>query len=107
MELSPEEASRQAYFKQFIAKKIKISEAHIREVRITRKSIDARRKKIRINIAFQVFIDEEPPQKISWQPSYRNVEHAREVLISGWLVRSSQADRAGYEAGNYRKGKTR
>jgi uncharacterized FAD-dependent dehydrogenase len=83
LELSPEDASHEAYYKPFIIKKLKIAAGRIQYIKIIRKSIDARSRKIRVNIAFQVFIDEKPSAEINWHPSFQNVDKSREVLVIG------------------------
>lgn len=83
LELSPEDASHETYYKPFIIKKLRISEDRIRYIKIVRKSIDARRQRIRINMAFLVYIDELPLAGTKWQPNWQNVEKCREVIIIG------------------------
>lgn len=83
LELSPEDASDEVCYKPHIIKKLRISEDRIRYVQIVRKSIDARRRRIRINMAFRIFIDENPSDSLKWQPTWKNVEKSREVLIIG------------------------
>lgn len=83
LELTPEDASHETYYKPLIIKKLRISEERIRYIKTVRKSIDARRRRIRINMAFRVFIDEFPSDDMKWQPRWQNVEKSREVIIIG------------------------
>ncbi len=83
LELSPEEASDEVYYKPIILKKLRISEERIRHIKIVRKSIDARRRRIKINMAFRVFVDEDPNGDLIWRPAWHNVEKSREVIIIG------------------------
>ncbi|MBN2214678.1 MAG: FAD-binding protein [Bacteroidales bacterium] len=83
LELSPEDASHEIHYKRLIVKKLGITADRISKIQIIRKSIDARRRRIRMNMAFRVFIDREPSVDAGWQPAYQNVEKNREVLVIG------------------------
>lgn len=83
LELSPEDASDEMYYRPIILKKLRINDEQIRFIKTVRKSIDARRRRIKINMAFRVFIDEKPPESLKWHPEWKNVENSREVIIIG------------------------
>lgn len=83
LELSPEDASHEHYYKPFIVRKLGIAADRIRHIQIIRKSVDARRRKIRLNMAFRVFVDELPETDAGWQPAFDNVEKSMEVLVIG------------------------
>jgi len=66
-----------------IAASAGVDENEIIEARIIRKSIDARGRQIKINIAFEVFIGEQPTSPLENTFNYRNVENMPEVIIVG------------------------
>ena len=77
LELSPEDASHEQYYKPVIVSKLGIAAERIRHIQIIRKSVDARRRKVRVNMAFRVFLDELPGTDKAWQPALNNVEKSR------------------------------
>lgn len=83
LELSPEEASDEIFYIPLIVRKLRIADNQIRYIKVLRKSIDARRFNIRVNMAFMVFIDEEPDSSFLWQPQYKDVHKDREVIVVG------------------------
>jgi len=81
--LSPEQASSASLYMPVIAASAGVDENEIIEARIIRKSIDARGRQIKINIAFEVFIGEQPTSPLENTFNYRNVENMPEVIIVG------------------------
>lgn len=81
--LSPAQAfSKEAYL-PFVARAIDIDPEEITAVRITRKSIDARGRNIKFNMAFDVFIGEEASAAVENTFTYQNVENKPEVVVVG------------------------
>ena len=64
----------------FVRKKADWPEAH---VRILRRSIDARKRKVRINVHVEAWQREDMPELLSWKPDLPDVSGAPEVLIVG------------------------
>ena len=83
LELSPEDASYETLYKPVIIKRLGVTTERIRHIQIIRKSIDSRRRKVKVNIAFRVFVDEIPSTDTVWQPAFQNVEKSSEVLVIG------------------------
>jgi len=81
--LSPKDASDEKYYKPILAKKIGVTSAQINGIKILRKSVDARRRNILINLRFQVACDEEMPQSEDSQFIYPNVEGKNKVIVVG------------------------
>ncbi len=80
--LSPREASDEKYYRPILAKKIKISLNKITEIQILRKSVDGRRKQIKINIRFRVAVNEQlPPMGKIF--NYSDVSNAPKVIVVG------------------------
>ncbi|MBN1251744.1 MAG: FAD-dependent oxidoreductase [Bacteroidales bacterium] len=80
--LSPEEASIETEYKNYIAKDLNIEENRITFFEVVKKSIDAR-KSVKIVVEFFVVFDEIPPTKELFNPNYQSVANKKEVLIVG------------------------
>ncbi len=83
LNLAPEVAYDEAIFNSFVKKKAGVSDRDDVHVRMTRRSIDARKKKVRVNVAVEVFIDEQPSNAITYRRDYPNVSNAEKVIIVG------------------------
>ncbi len=81
--LSPKQATIEELYKKEIAKRLNIPSAYISEIRIKRKSVDARSRKVKINMSFTIYINEEPIDDIYFTPSYKNVSNSEEVIVVG------------------------
>jgi uncharacterized FAD-dependent dehydrogenase len=80
--LSPKQASDEQFYKPVLAEKLHVSEDRIRLVQLKRRSIDARQRNIRINLAFDVYVDELPEiEKIEFH--YEDVSKKEPVLVVG------------------------
>ena len=70
------------YYTAEAARKMGVREDNIALVRVLRRSIDARRKPVKVNLSLEIFIDNEPqPEPIHFD--YPDVSHATEVVIVG------------------------
>ncbi len=65
------------------AKKLNISEDRIHAVQLSKKSIDARRGKLKVNMQYKVFIDEDPPASEPITLSLQQADPSRPVIIVG------------------------
>jgi uncharacterized FAD-dependent dehydrogenase len=81
--LSPEQASQETEYKEFIAAKLKLAINRINDFKILKKSIDARSHQVKIVVELIVFIDEAAPKHEEFNPGYKNVSNKAEVLIIG------------------------
>jgi uncharacterized protein len=81
--LSPAQASSEAGYTPEVIKASGIPARDITLIRVTRKSIDARGRNIRINMSFDVFAGEEPTPPVENTFDYRNVEKMPEVVVVG------------------------
>jgi uncharacterized FAD-dependent dehydrogenase len=77
------QAYSEEIYKPIVAKALDLDVQDISCIRITRKSIDARKKNIHINISFQVFIGEDPSSPIENTFTYQHVEKKTEVIVIG------------------------
>ncbi|WP_372751713.1 NAD(P)/FAD-dependent oxidoreductase [Labilibaculum sp.] len=81
--LSPKDASDEKYYKPIVAKKLGVSVEQIYGLKILRKSIDARRRNILINLRFRVACEENFPESDEFTVEYQNVETKPKVLVVG------------------------
>ncbi|MCK4466189.1 MAG: FAD-binding protein, partial [Bacteroidales bacterium] len=81
--LTPRLASNEAYYKSIIAKKLRIPERKISFIRILRKSIDARKGNIKINLRLLVYFNEPAPGQGKRKFFYQDVSNREEVIVIG------------------------
>jgi len=84
LQLTPQEAYVEEIFQETVAKRLGInaSQAHI-YARQTKRSIDARGRKVKVNISAEIFIDEHVPPMLEASKPYRNVSNAAQIIIVG------------------------
>ncbi|MCC6516135.1 MAG: FAD-binding protein [Chitinophagales bacterium] len=82
LELPPEVAYDDIIFHQYIKNHLQINDAQEYHIRISKRSIDARSRNIKVNINATVFIDEQPDSIVS-PIQYKNVTNAKSVIIVG------------------------
>ncbi|MDP2043085.1 MAG: FAD-binding protein [Algoriphagus sp.] len=84
LQLSPEEAYDEAVFKQTVLRKAGLpagtEESFARQ---TRRSIDARGRKIIVNVEAELFINESPGSLLDHLPKYQDVRNADRIVIVG------------------------
>ncbi len=84
LQLSPEEAYDEANFKRVVLKKAGLSlDMPNTFARQTRRSIDARGRKILVNIEADLFVNESPGSLLDHLPEYKNVSQSDSLLIVG------------------------
>lgn len=83
LELPPEIAFDEILFHQHIKNHLQIKDEHQLHVRISKRSIDARSRNIKVNINADIFIDETPATTFEYQPEYKNVSTAKQAIIVG------------------------
>ncbi|NME69511.1 NAD(P)/FAD-dependent oxidoreductase [Flammeovirga aprica] len=81
--VSPNVAFDDENFKAFITKKEGLKDAENVVVRMTRRSIDARKKKVKVNVEAEIFVDEKPTLNIAYKKDYPNVADGKRVVIVG------------------------
>ena len=84
LQLSPEEAYDEANFKQAVLKKagLPVDSPHT-FARQTRRSIDARGRKVLVNVEAELFINETPGSLLDHLPEYREVDQSDPLIIVG------------------------
>jgi uncharacterized FAD-dependent dehydrogenase len=105
----PKEAASEKAYKTIAAKRIGIDESRINFIRITKKSIDARQRDIKINLSLQVFIDENPSSNQSIVFDYLFVGNKPSVIVVGagpaGLFASLRLIELGYKPVLFERGK--
>ncbi|OEK04862.1 NAD(P)/FAD-dependent oxidoreductase [Roseivirga misakiensis] len=81
--LSPEEAYNPELFEEVVLKRAHINDPSA-EVRALKRSIDARSKRVKINIQALVTVKEDLPPLISYKRDYPDVSNADPVVIVGF-----------------------
>ena len=71
--LSPEEAYNEALFNKIVAEKSGLSPHQDLIIRATKRSIDARGRKVKINVTVEVYSGQTPEPLISRGKDYHNV----------------------------------
>ena len=81
--VSPEKAENPDKLRSTIAGKLKLDSSEIRHVVILRRSIDARRRPVLINLRVRVFVGEDQQSDPKPEFNYQDVSNAKEVIIIG------------------------
>jgi uncharacterized FAD-dependent dehydrogenase len=80
---SPEEAASKDSYTRLFASKAGVSPDQVTGVQLLNRSVDARNRRIKINLKGRVFIDEPVTERDIYEPQYQDVSSARRVLIIG------------------------
>jgi uncharacterized FAD-dependent dehydrogenase len=83
IQVSPEQAAEASLLKSEVSKKSGFPADEIRHVEILKRSIDARQRKVRVNLRVRIYINENYEEQEVGLPNYPDVSQAREVLIVG------------------------
>lgn len=79
----PEQAASEQSLKQYISREKGLDVRTINAVQVIKRSIDARQRTIFVNVNARVFINEQPDNEQFIRTEYKNVEHARQVIVVG------------------------
>ena len=80
--LSPKQASDAKFYAPLVARELRIKESDIALLRIVKRSVDARRGALKVNLSLEAYIDcEEQPAPLHFD--YPSVEGQPEVIIIG------------------------
>ncbi len=78
----PEDVGNDELLKNYISRNFHIAANEILGIHFIKKSVDARRKPIKINLELEVFINE-TPTKDKFKFDFKNVSNAKEITIIG------------------------
>lgn len=80
--LSPKQAADAKYYTSQAARELHVREQNIALLRIVKRSVDARRGALKVNLSLEAFIDDEP-QPAPLRFDYPSVDGKREAVIIG------------------------
>ena len=80
LEIEPKFAKNFDVLKKIISKKLQLKLSDIKYVEVLKRSIDARQKKIKINLKLRIFIKQDFVKKEEKFPIYKNVENKEKVI---------------------------
>lgn len=83
LRLSPEEAQNNAQHIHYLAQKLKQKPEQIKAFKLLRRSIDARKSPIKIQMQFEVFLYEMPEESITKPLIYQATKNAKKVVVIG------------------------
>lgn len=83
LQLSPSEAENDAVIKSYISGEAGVFLKRITDYKILKRSIDARKRQIKIVLQLEVYIDEQPTEEEAYKPHLQNVSNAPHVIIIG------------------------
>lgn len=83
LQVSPETAANAEALKHHLSREKKLPLTEIRHVEILKRSIDARQKKIKVNLKVQVYLQEDFEEEKIRLPEYKNVSNSEAVIIVG------------------------
>jgi len=81
--VSPKQAADEKQLSRIVASQLRLDEDRVRGIIIRRRSVDARKRDIRINLGILAFIDEEPKPLKPAEKIYPDVSKAAPVIIVG------------------------
>ncbi|MDI6401454.1 NAD(P)/FAD-dependent oxidoreductase, partial [Balneolaceae bacterium ANBcel3] len=81
--VSPEEAAKEDLLKALVSEKAGIPVSDIQQLYILKRSIDARKRNVRINLRVIISIHEPYDPQLPGLPDYPNVSSEEEILIIG------------------------
>lgn len=79
----PETAANPEALKLYVAQQCEIPVSDINHIEIQKRSIDARQKRVKVNLKLQIFVREEFRKPKIELPDYNDVSSAEEVIIIG------------------------
>ena len=82
-QVDPEVAANQVLLYSVVAKKFGFQAKEIKHIEILKRSIDARKKPVKVNLKIQIYVNEDMEQLVFDQPDYPNVSDSEEIIIVG------------------------
>lgn len=80
--LSPQQAFDEAVLHELLARHLDIDAARIEGIRLLKRSVDARKRPIKVAVQLEVYVDEPVPQHVH-KVEYPDVSKARPVIVVG------------------------
>ncbi len=82
LQLSPKLSADVESYTSMAARQLGIRRSDVAMVRVVKRSIDARRSPVKVNLQLEVFVDQEP-QPEPYRFDYPDVSHSTEVVVVG------------------------
>lgn len=83
LRLSPKEASDEKFYRPLVAKKLKVAPGDLTAIRVVKRSIDARKKIVVVQLHVEVYINVKAPKPEPIQFNYSGVSNSEEVIVVG------------------------
>ncbi len=83
IQVSPEQAYFEEQLIEIAAKELKISPTRIAHLHIKKRSIDARKRKVKVNLLLEIFVDEKYNPPVEVRTEFKDVRNAEEVIVIG------------------------
>ena len=83
LRISPREASDEQFYKPLVAGELNVSEDEITTIHIVKRSIDARKRPVKVQLYLDVYVNEEAPGFIKSRFDYKDVSNSQEVVVVG------------------------
>lgn len=83
LEVEPEFSKNSDFLKKIVSKKLQLKLSDIKYIDVLKRSVDARQKKVKINLKIRIFIQQDFIKEEEEFPIYKNVENKEEVIIIG------------------------
>ena len=83
LQVLPEEAANLSLLTNKVSNKFKLPSKDIRHIEILRKSVDARKSPVKINLKILIFLNEDFATAEVHHPKYEHVSNKEEVIIIG------------------------
>ena len=83
LQVTPEKSNNKSYLLKYIANRLSIKSKNIDHIEIIKRSIDARRKIIKINLIVNVYINQKFKPKSDNHIKYQDVSQKEKVIIIG------------------------
>ena len=83
LQVAPEIAVRRSGLKSVVAQKFRLPSSDIRHIEILRRSIDARKNPVKVNLKILVYFHEDFEEIPVTRPEFGNVKNAEEIIIIG------------------------
>ncbi len=80
--LSPKEATEEESIRNAALKALHTSNEELTAIKVVRKSIDARNRRIKMNVRIEAFINEKPLQH-EFNPAFKNCSNGKRIIIVG------------------------
>lgn len=83
LRVTPDVAFQPSVLREYVARELACDGRTIKAVHIRKRSIDARQRSVFVNLSLNIYINEEPPALDYEQVAYKDVSHAKRVIVVG------------------------